>query len=125
VEPVAPRPAHAPADDALKNDLAEDVDVMAVRIPDDLDAATAPEVGELLRRVVQPGSRIVLDMSSVAFMDCAGLSELLRAYRRAAEGGGWIRLACVQDGPLRVLDLTGTADLLLSRRIPGQRDGGA
>jgi anti-sigma B factor antagonist len=124
VEPVAPRPAHALADDAL-NDLARDVEVVAVRIQDDLDAATAPQVSEFLRQVVKRGSRIVLDMSSVSFMDCAGLSELLLAYRRAAEGGGWIRLAAVQDGPLRVLDLTGTADLLLRRRIPGQRDCGA
>jgi len=121
VEPVAPRPARAVADDVL-NDLAKDVDVVAVRLQDDLDAATAPQVGELLRQVVQRGSRIVLDMSAVSFLDCAGLTELLRAYRRAAEGGGWVRLASVQDGPLRVLDLTGTADLLLRRHIPGQRD---
>lgn len=115
------RPAH-PVPGDLPNDLARDVDVVAVRIEDDLDAATAPHVAELLQQVVQPGSRVIVDMGSVPFMDCAGLSELLRAYRRAAERGGWVRLTCVQDGPLRVLDLTGTADLLLRRRIPNQRD---
>jgi anti-sigma B factor antagonist len=121
VEHPSPRPVH-PVSDEVLNDLAKDVDVAAVRLQDDLDAATAPQVSELLQRVVQPGSRIILDMGAVPFMDCAGLTELLRAYRRAAEGGGWVRLTCVQDGPLRVLDLTGTADLLLRRRIPGQRD---
>lgn len=124
MEPVAPRRARSVTDDAL-HDRAKDVDVVAIRLQDDLDAATAAQVRELLRQVVQRGSRIVLDMSSVSFLDCAGLTELLRAYRRAAEGGGWIRLTSVQDGPLRVLDLTGTADLLLRRRIPGQRDTGA
>jgi anti-sigma B factor antagonist len=124
VDPVAPRPGHAVADDVLNN-FAGDVDVVAVRLQGDLDAATAPQVGEFLQQVVQPGSRIVLNLGSVPFMDCAGLTVLLRTYRRAAEGGGWIRLACVQDGPLRVLDLTGTAELLLRRRIPGQRDSEA
>lgn len=104
-----------------QRDLATDVEVVTVRIDDDLDAVTAARVGELLHRVVRRGSRVVLDMRSVEFMDCAGLTELLRANRRAAEGGGWVRLTCVQDGPLRVLDLTGTAELLLPR-IPGQRD---
>ena len=104
----------------MRGDLAGDVEVAAVRLHDDLDAVTAAQVGELLQRVVLPGSRVILDMGSVMFMDCAGLTELLRANRRAAEGGGWVRLTCVQDGPQRVLDLTGTADLLL-RRIPGQR----
>ena len=103
----------------------EDVghDVVTVCLEDDLDAATAPQVAMLLQRVVQRGSRVVLDMSAVPFLDCSGLTELLRAQRRAADGGGWVQLTAVQAGPLRMLELTRTADLLLRRRIPEQRDG--
>ena len=100
-------------------------DVVVARIEDDLDAATAPQVAEMLQQVVQRGSRVLLDMSAVPFMDCAGLAQILRAHRRAAAGGGWVRLTAVQPGPLRMMELTGTADLLLGRCIPAQRDSGA
>jgi anti-anti-sigma factor len=90
---------------------------------DELDAATASRLAELLSRVVRRGSRVVLDMSGVTFMDCAGLAEIVRAHRRAAEGGGWVRLAFVREGPLLVLELTGTSHLLTGHRLPEQRTG--
>ena len=85
---------------------------MTATIRHDVDVATAPDVAAYLRQLVRPGSRVVLDMSEVTFMDCAGLSEILAAYRRAAEGGGWVRLASVQRGPRRVIELTRTQRLL-------------
>ena len=130
MEPRWPRRAHDDNAGAVMRKVRsdpEDVghDVVTLCLEDDLDAATAAAVATLLRHFVQRGSRVVLDMSAVPFLDCAGLTELLRAQRRAAEGGGWVQLTSVQAGPLRMLELTGTADLLLRGRIPEQRDGGA
>jgi anti-sigma B factor antagonist len=96
-------------------------DVVRARIDDELDAATAPRVGRFLSRVVLPGSRVVLDMSGVPFLDCAGLAQLLLAHRRALTGGGWMQLTGVREGPRLVLELTGTAEQLTRPRIPGQR----
>ena len=88
-------------------------DVIAARIDGELDLATAPYVAEYLRQVVNRGSRVVLDMSAVTFMDCAGLSELVQAHRRAEHGGGWVHLTGVSAGPLRVLRLARNCDLLV------------
>ena len=96
-------------------------DVVTARLEDDLDASTAPHVAELLRSVVRSGSRVVLDMRAVPFMDCAGLSEILRAHRRAVAGGGWVRLVSLQAGPRLVLELTQTLELLTGPGIPVQR----
>jgi anti-sigma B factor antagonist len=96
-------------------------DVVTAWLDDELDAATAPRLAQLLSLVVLRGSRVVLDMSRVTFMDCAGLGEIVRAHRRAVEGGGWVRLAFVPDGPLLVLQLTGSAHLLTARGLPEQR----
>ena len=131
MEPHWPRRAHIdnPAGSVVRtmSSRPDDValDVVTLRLEDDLDAATAGHVAALLGHFVQRGSRVVLDMSAVPFLDCAGLTELLRAQRRAEQGGGWLRLTSVRKGPLRMLELTGTADLLLRRCIPEQRDGTA
>jgi anti-sigma B factor antagonist len=96
-------------------------DVVTARIDDELDIATARRLARFLSRVVLPGSRVVLDMSGVTFLDCAGLAEILLAHHRAVGGGGWVQLTGVREGPRLVLQLTGTAAQLTGPRIPGQR----
>ncbi len=78
----------------------------------ELDLASAARVTDHLAQVVHPGSRVLVDLSDVRFMDCAGLGPLVQAHRRAAAGGGWVRLHRVPAGPLRVLVLTDTAWLV-------------
>lgn len=96
-------------------------DVVTARIRNDLDAAAAPRVGRFLRELVRPGSRVLLDMSDVAFLDCAGLSQILAAHRRAAAGGGWVRLTSLRSGPRRVVELTRSAHLLAAPHEAGAR----
>ena len=86
-------------------------DVITATIDGELDLATAPYVAEYLRGLLERGSRVVLDMSAVTFMDCAGLSELEQAHRRAAQDGGWVHLTGVSAGPMRVLRLTRNREL--------------
>ncbi|HKG48952.1 MAG TPA: STAS domain-containing protein [Actinomycetales bacterium] len=87
-------------------------DVVTAAIQYDLDLATAPRAMDYLCGLVRPGSRVVIDMSAVSFLDCAGLSAILAAHRRAALGGGWVRLASLQKGPRRVIEVTRTTKLL-------------
>lgn len=86
--------------------------VRRTRLVGELDLASAAQVTEHLAQLVHGGSRVVVDLSDVAFMDCAGLAPLMRAHLRAASGGGWVRLCGVQRGPMRVLLLTETTWLL-------------
>lgn len=80
----------------------------------ELDIDTAAQLREAVNDCLADHPAVLhLDLAGVAFCDCAGLSALLWTRRRAAEVR--TRLCC--QGPARpavarVLNLTGTADLL-------------
>jgi anti-anti-sigma factor len=63
--------------------------VVVVRVQGEVDTATAPRMGEVVDAQLAAKRRVVLDLSSVDFMDLHGLAVLIRAA------------ACV----LRLLDL--------------------
>ena len=92
--------------------------VRHTRLAGELDLVSSAQVTEHLAQIVHGGSRVVVDLSDVVFMDCAGLAPLVQAHLRAAAGGGWVRLRGVRPGPMRVLLLTDTAWLL---GAPGTR----
>ncbi|MFJ3224859.1 STAS domain-containing protein [Streptomyces sp. NPDC086783] len=58
------------------------------------------------------GHRTVVDFSRVTFMDSSGINVLVAANRDAAEGGGWIRLACLPAGVHDVLHIVGLDEVL-------------
>jgi anti-sigma B factor antagonist len=61
--------------------------VSVVRVQGEVDAATAPRMGETINRLLARRRRVVLDLRDVDFMDLHGLAVLMRATRRArAEG---------------------------------------
>ena len=55
---------------------------------DEVDAATAPRVGETVNRLLARKKRVVLDLPNVDFMDLHGLAVMIRATRRARSDGG-------------------------------------
>jgi len=79
-----------------------------------LDLATSSEATAFLFGQLDRGNRrLLLDMTGVTFLSCAGLSALLAVEHRARQGGGWLRLTGADKGvSRRVLDLTGTHAVL-------------
>jgi anti-sigma B factor antagonist len=69
----------------------DDLDrVVVVRVQGEVDAATAPRMGETVNRLLGRKRRVVLDLQRVDFMDLHGLAVVIRATRRArAEGGSF------------------------------------
>ena len=63
-----------------------------VRVQGEVDAATAPRMGETVNRLLA-GSALVLDLHHVDFMDLHGLAVMIRATRRARSDGGSFRIA--------------------------------
>ncbi|MBV2356730.1 STAS domain-containing protein [Streptomyces sp. J2-1] len=51
--------------------------------------------------------RIVVDFGGVSFMDSTGINDLLTAHMRAADTGGWLRVAGASAPVRRVLELVG------------------
>jgi anti-sigma B factor antagonist len=75
VSPVSPHPFQVTVDDHGR--------VVVVRVQGEVDTATAPQMGEVLDAQLARDLRVVLDLSSVDFMDLHGLAVLMRAARRA------------------------------------------
>ena len=97
---------HAPrvygAHHAIVVELHGEIDVVAFqRSAPLLDAVTAG-----------PEPLLVVDLTHVTFLDCSGLSLLMRAHRRMAAADGRLRLVCTRPLTLRMLSVTGLASVL-------------
>jgi anti-anti-sigma factor len=89
--------------------------VTVVRVQGEVDAATAPRMGETVNRLLARRKRVVLDAQNVDFMDLHGLAVMIRATRRARADGGSFAVArpapCVRrlvelvhaEGEVRIL----------------------
>jgi anti-anti-sigma factor len=83
----------------------------ALHVTGELDLATGPHLDARLGRAAARrfGDGLVLDLSAVPFMDCAGLRPLLRAQERLP---GRFCLRRPQPLVRRLLDLADVADIL-------------
>jgi anti-anti-sigma factor len=65
-----------------------------------------------LSAAAAPGSRVIVDLEGLAFIDCASLSAMVYAWKQARQAGGDLRLAAPQQLVLRLLSLTDLTGLL-------------
>ena len=89
------------------------VDGQAVlRLSGDLDMDSAERFGEAARRVHAEGIRcLVLDLSSLDFVDSSGLSQFVLALKRQREIGGEVVLQAPTDPVKRVLEIAGMNEI--------------
>jgi anti-anti-sigma factor len=87
--------------------------VALVRVSGSVDGLTADSLQSTFREQLEAGSaRVVADLSGVEYTSSAGLRALLATVKLARQQGGDLRLAAVQPGVLRVLDLSGFTTIL-------------
>ena len=79
--------------------------VTVVRVQGEVDAATAPRVGETVNRLLGRGQRVVLDLRDVDFMDLHGLGVMIRSTRRARSDGGSFAIARPSATVRRLIEL--------------------
>jgi anti-anti-sigma factor len=79
--------------------------VVVVRVQGEVDAATAPRVGEAVNRLLNRKRRVVMDLQDVDFMDLHGLAVLMRATRRARTDGGSFAIARPSSCVRRLVEL--------------------
>jgi anti-anti-sigma factor len=99
VSPLRPR--------GVRHDSAR---VVVVPIVGDLDLDTAPDFARWLRPLAAGGHRLILDLSGMSFLGCAGLTLFVQLNQDAAASGGSLHLISVPAHPLRLLLLTGLLD---------------
>jgi anti-sigma B factor antagonist len=84
----------------------DDLDrVKVVRVQGEVDAATAPRMGETVNRLLGKGERVVLDLRHVDFMDLHGLAVMIRATRRVRHAGGSFAIARPAPCVWRLIEL--------------------
>jgi anti-sigma B factor antagonist len=79
-----------------------------VALEGELDLSTS--VGLLEHLVSRSDTTTVVDLVEVSFMDSAGISTLVRARNRLAEGGGRLVLTRPPENVYRTLEVVGLAD---------------
>lgn len=87
--------------------ITESHEVAVVSLTGDLDTASAPQLKTMLEDLLGRGeTRLVVDLFGVAYIDSAGLGELVRAMKRARECAGDLRVCALRDHVLRIFEMT-------------------
>ncbi|HEY0936755.1 MAG TPA: STAS domain-containing protein, partial [Trebonia sp.] len=81
---------------------------VVVRIDGECDAGSTAALRESLLGVLAANpARVVLDLSGLDFLDCAGARVLVAVGRRATLLGGTLAVAALTDPVARLLQVTG------------------
>ena len=89
--------------------------VMVVEMAGDIDSNTAPQAEEQILPLVQPGAKILLDMSGVEYMSSAGLRMLLSTYRQVSRQNGGIVLVGLAEEIKDTMSVTGFLNFFMIR----------
>ena len=85
---------------------------VVVALCGELDMTHAGWLARALSAAAAPGSRVIVDLEGLAFIDCGGLSAVMSAWKQARQAGGDLRLAAPQELVFRLLSLTDLTGLL-------------
>jgi anti-sigma B factor antagonist len=97
--------------DQFHTDRHTDAQGVVLTLRGELDLASAPALEHELSEIEATGpGRVLIDLSGLDFMDCAGLGVLLRAQRNAHTGGWPLQLRRPARQVQRLFVLTGLVD---------------
>jgi anti-sigma B factor antagonist len=92
--------------------------VAVVTLHGELDAHDAPRLRELFAGALdvlseaRPPQRLVLDLSTVQFLDSTALGTMIGALRRAREAGGEVVFVLPRTQASRIFEITGLDEVL-------------
>ncbi len=87
--------------EAVSHERAGDVSIVRLS-GTTLDAGNSKEFKAEVARLLNPGARIVLDMTELKFVDSSGLGAMVSTLRQVNGAGGDLRL-CGLSKPVRAL----------------------
>lgn len=98
-------------DFALTTELRDEFTIVGVS--GELDVYTAPALEEVLADLVDEGATdLIVDLSSVDFMDSTGLGLLIKALKWIRERDGSLGIVVVTDKIRKVFQITGLDSVL-------------
>jgi anti-sigma B factor antagonist len=81
--------------------------VTVVEISGDIDGKTAPEAQVQILPLLQPGCKVMVDMSGVEYMSSAGLRIMLSMHRQTASNKGQLMLVGLSEEIQDTMSATG------------------
>jgi anti-sigma B factor antagonist len=79
----------------------------------EIDIHTAPDLRAKLAELERAGVRtIVVDLSSVGFLDSSALGTLVGANKDLQASGGMLKVVCAQPNILKVFEITRLSEVI-------------
>jgi anti-sigma B factor antagonist len=101
--------------------------VALVEVRGELDVRTAPELRDLVERLIAEGDRrLVVDLNLVDYLDSTGLGALVRSARCVNAADGELQIVCDSPRIQRIMEIAGLTRVLalcLSRADAFERLG--
>jgi anti-sigma B factor antagonist len=83
-----------------------------VTVAGEVDVASAPMLRNRLEEAIERGTPLlVVDLSTVTFIDSTGLGVLIGASKRIDHSGSTMRLVVSEPRILKLFEITGLTDL--------------
>ncbi|MCB0164957.1 MAG: STAS domain-containing protein [Anaerolineae bacterium] len=82
-------------------------DVTVADITGDIDGKTAPEAQAAILPLLQPGCKVIVNMSGVEYMSSAGLRMMLSMHRETASNKGHLVLVGLSEDIQDTMSATG------------------
>ena len=86
-------------------------DPVVVAFSGEFDAGDSGFSEELLDRVGEGPSRVIVDMLNVSFIDSSVIRALVIAHRKVTSTGGWLRVVYTHHLVRRVIEMCGLAEI--------------
>lgn len=84
--------------------------VSVAKLEGEIDAKTAPTVSEKVLSLMEPGSKILMDLTLVSYMSSAGLRSLLSIYRQSTAKESKLILVGLSEELKDTMSMTGFLD---------------
>jgi anti-sigma B factor antagonist len=81
-----------------------------IRLEGTLDGSSATSAQAAIGPELQPGCRLVIDLSEVDYMSSAGLRLMLSIFRQVSGGGGKVAMTGLSEEIQDTMSLTGFLD---------------
>ena len=94
----------------MKIDFTKNGGVLTVSLDGRLDTTTAPELDKFISENCTSADEIIINCENLIYISSAGLRVLLSTHKKM---GGSMKLVCVGELCLEVLEMTGFADILV------------
>ena len=89
----------------MKHEVIRKQGASIVVLKGDVDLESSPAAREILLKSVEGTGRVLVDLSSVTYIDSSGVASLVEALQAAKRNGGKFALVAASDPTRRVLEL--------------------